>query len=90
MPGVQASGAVVDDDDDDGLNLDEGVMALDEEDADDNAEDVDADAIASKLGKKGVSLELKAKKNSKGGTTKKAAAKKKAAKKKAAKAPAAE
>lgn len=71
----KASGGAGDDDDDDGLNLDDGVMAVDDEDED--VDDVDTDAIASKLGKKGVSLELKAKKNSKGGTTKKAAAKKK-------------
>ncbi len=70
----KASGGVVeDDDDDDGLNLDDGVMALDDEDVDED----DVDAIASKLGKnKGVSLELK------GGATSKKAPKKKQAKKK--------
>ena len=45
-----------DGEDDGGLNLDDGVMAVDEEDED----DVDASALANKLGKKGVSLELKA------------------------------
>jgi len=45
-----------DGEDDGGLNLDDGVMAVDEEDE----EDVDASALANKLGKKGVSLELKA------------------------------
>ena len=72
-----------DGEDDGGLNLDDGVMAVDEEDED----DVDASALANKLGKKGVSLELKAEtgaKKKKAGAAKKKPAKKAAAKKKAA------
>ena len=64
-----------DGEDDGGLNLDDGVMAVDEEDED----DVDASALANKLGKKGVSLELKAETGAK--KKKAGAAKKKPAKK---------
>ena len=73
-----AGGGGDDDEDDGGLDLDDGVMAIDEEEE----EDVDTSALASKLGKKGVSLELKAadtgakKKKGAGGTKKKPAAKK--------------
>ena len=68
------------DDDEGGLNLDEGVMAVDEEEE----EEVDADALASKLGKKGVSLELKKKetKGKKGAAGKGGATKSKPGKKK--------
>jgi replication factor C subunit 1 len=66
-----------DGEDDGGLNLDDGVMAVDEEDED----DVDASALAHKLGKKGVSLELKAETGAKKKKAGAGAAKKKPAKK---------
>ena len=77
IEGLSAGGEFRDGEDDGGLNLDDGVMAVDEEDED----DVDASALANKLGKKGVSLELKAETGAKKKKAGAGAAKKKPAKK---------